>query len=82
MIPRARLSVFSALLSLGLAANVAQATWPHDPFVNVRLAPSVGNQQAPAIVSDGIGGAIVAWSDGRSGNFDIYAKHHRRRRRP
>ena len=75
MIPRARLSVFSALLSLGLAANVAQATWPHDPFVNVRLAPSVGNQQAPAIVSDGIGGAIVAWSDGRSGNFDIYAQH-------
>jgi hypothetical protein len=31
-------------------------------------------QMAPEIVSDGAGGAIVAWTDGRSGNNDIYAQ--------
>ncbi len=31
-------------------------------------------QNAPAIVSDGVGGAIVAWSDGRIGSPGIYAQ--------
>ncbi len=33
-----------------------------------------GNQDTPQIVSDGAGGAIVAWVDLRSGNNDIYAQ--------
>ncbi len=32
------------------------------------------NQSEPGIVSDGAGGAIVVWSDGRTGNGDIYAQ--------
>jgi hypothetical protein len=32
------------------------------------------NQQVPAIVSDGVGGAVIAWQDRRSGNYDIYAQ--------
>ena len=32
------------------------------------------NQFSPAIVSDGSGGAIMAWEDNRSGNYDIYAE--------
>ena len=35
---------------------------------------TTGNQMYPVIVSDGAGGAIVAWYDGRSGNDDIYAQ--------
>jgi hypothetical protein len=29
---------------------------------------------SPAIVSDGSGGAIIAWMDGRSGNYGLYAQ--------
>jgi hypothetical protein len=32
-------------------------------------------QQNPVIVADGSGGAILAWEDNRSGNYDIYAQH-------
>jgi hypothetical protein len=36
---------------------------------------SLANSQYPgAIVADGAGGAIVAWSDSRSGNTDVYAQ--------
>jgi hypothetical protein len=31
-------------------------------------------QESPQIVSDGSGGAIVAWADKRDGNYDIYAQ--------
>lgn len=35
-----------------------------------------GNQYSPVAVSDGLGGAIVVWQDGRlgAGNYDIYAQ--------
>lgn len=32
------------------------------------------HQTSPAIVSDGAGGAIVAWRDLRSGDYDVYAQ--------
>ena len=31
-------------------------------------------QDYPQLVSDGSGGAIIAWQDNRSGNYDIYAQ--------
>src|SRR5207244_7014358 len=34
----------------------------------------VGDQNYPAAVSDGAGGAIVAWEDARSGNADVMAQ--------
>jgi predicted lipoprotein with Yx(FWY)xxD motif len=40
----------------------------------VPLCTATGNQDYPAIVSDGAGGAIVAWFDMRSGVGDIYAQ--------
>src|SRR5262245_42238286 len=73
--PRTRSSLLSALLLFGLTANVARAAWPHDPRANVRVAPTTSIQSQSSIVSDGAGGAIVAWSDNRSGNADIYAQH-------
>ena len=32
------------------------------------------DQVSPAIISDGNGGAIIAWQDKRSGSYDIYAQ--------
>jgi hypothetical protein len=33
-----------------------------------------GNQMVPMIISDGAGGAIIAWQDARNGNNDIFAQ--------
>ncbi len=33
-----------------------------------------GGRTAPAIVSDGFGGAIIVWHDNRNGSFDIYGQ--------
>jgi subtilisin family serine protease len=40
----------------------------------IRAGPPAGAQDLPAIVSDGAGGAIVAWGDFRSGDEDVYAQ--------
>lgn len=57
-----------------LAASPALAAWPTDPTVNVALCTAGGDQIFPAVVSDGAGGLIAAWMDGRDGNYDIYAQ--------
>src|SRR5262249_18378160 len=42
------------------------------------LCGAANNQQYPATISDGAGGAIVTWQDVRNGiDFDIYAQHVR-----
>lgn len=42
----------------------------------ISIAGATGNQYVPAAVSDGSGGAILVWQDGRlgAGNYDIYAQ--------
>ena len=42
----------------------------------ISIAGAAGNQYVPVAVSDGSGGAIVVWQDGRlgAGNYDIYAQ--------
>ncbi len=36
---------------------------------------ALGHQQAPLVVADGAGGAVIAWSDQRNGgNWDVYAQ--------
>ncbi len=40
----------------------------------VALCTATGAQENPAIVSDGVGGAIVAWQDVRGLDFDIYGQ--------
>src|SRR5262245_8077569 len=70
--------LFLAALSVILvpaAPRPALAAWPHDPFVNVRVAPFGLAQNFPTMVPDGAGGAIIAWSDFRNGNIDIFAQH-------
>ena len=55
-------------------ASPANAAWPNDPAVNVPVCTTAGNQQNPTVVSDGAGGAIVTWQDGRGTSSDIYAQ--------
>lgn len=40
----------------------------------ISLCSAPGNQNYPVITTDGAGGAIVAWWDMRSGDFNIYAQ--------
>ena len=64
-----------------LASGDLDAAWPAagrvlltDPAA---LATALAGQKAPVIVSDGAGGAIVAWQDGRSSGTesDVFAQH-------
>lgn len=50
---------------------LGSALWTAD---GVPLCTATGSQLNPAIVTDGAGGAVVAWEDARNGNFDIYAQ--------
>jgi hypothetical protein len=43
-------------------------------MVNVPLCTAASDQQVPKIISDGAGGAIITWHDGRGASFDIYAQ--------
>ncbi len=38
------------------------------------ICTATNNQTGPQIATDGAGGAIITWSDLRSGNYDIYAQ--------
>lgn len=40
----------------------------------IPICTAEGAQMRPYLVSDGSGGVIVSWYDGRSGEFDIYAQ--------
>ncbi|MGB4885028.1 MAG: hypothetical protein WBP01_08325, partial [Ferruginibacter sp.] len=40
----------------------------------VPICNAASDQFAPRLVSDGANGAIIAWYDNRSGNYDIYAQ--------
>jgi hypothetical protein len=57
-----------------LASGVVDPDWNVDGTVLCAIA---GTQESPVMVSDGEGGAIVAWMDGRPGasDRDIYAQH-------
>jgi hypothetical protein len=57
-----------------LVPTVARAAWSADPLVNVPVATEAADQRGVAITSDGLGGAIIAWSDSRTGIPDIYAQ--------
>ena len=58
--------VFAQRMSSG---GVAQ--WTAD---GVAVCNAIGDQTEPKIVSDGAGGAVVAWQDGRGATFDVYAQ--------
>ena len=63
--------LFAASLLLLLAPVGAAAQWQ---FNGVPVSTADHYQADPLIVADGTGGAIIAWFDYRSGNYDIYAQ--------
>jgi hypothetical protein len=72
---RAFFFVCAGLLGLALLLpHTAGAAWPDNPPLGVPLCTATGDQDSLTSVSDGAGGAIVAWTDRRSGNDDIYAQ--------
>src|SRR5262249_46366842 len=44
------------------------------PLTGLPICTAFGNQQTPKIVTDGAGGAIIAWYDLRGGTNDIYSQ--------
>lgn len=58
------------------ASGALDHKWPAD---GLAVCTASGPQWPPVMVSDGAGGAIVAWHDFRAGNFsglsDMYAQH-------
>jgi hypothetical protein len=75
-------AVLVGQLLLLIRPPVAGANWPFNSNVNVPLCTSSFDQLRPLSVTDGNGGAIVAWSDYRNAGggvtgagADIYAEH-------
>jgi len=64
---RHRLTLLGLALSISFVAFSARAQWQVD---GVPICTAAYGQFGPHIVSDGAGGAIMAWWDGRSGAFD------------
>jgi len=60
--------------SVGQIFSSASSSWITN---GIPVSTAAGNQYLPMAVSDGAGGAIVVWQDGRhgAGNYDIYAQH-------
>ncbi|MGE5178804.1 MAG: FlgD immunoglobulin-like domain containing protein [Bacteroidota bacterium] len=54
-----------------VAEGGVDPAWPVD---GVAICTAANNQVLPVIVSDGAGGAIIAWSDLRYGNYDVFAQ--------
>lgn len=65
-------SILLLLFLLSFQSVIAQ--WTNDVTVNTVICTAADDQTNAAIVSDGSGGAIIVWSDNRSGNYDIYAQ--------
>ena len=61
-------------LSVFMLIGVAGAEWTTSPTQNLPLCTAQNEQHFPVLVADGKDGAIVAWSDARNANRDIYAQ--------
>ncbi len=52
----------------------ASAQWPADSVAKITICNASGDQKYPEIASDGAGGAIIVWQDGRTSSKMIYAQ--------
>ena len=61
------------LNNLGAIVSGGGALWIAD---GIAISAATGNEYSPMAVTDGAGGAILVWQDGRhgAGNYDIYAQ--------
>ncbi|MEP7104054.1 MAG: hypothetical protein ABI721_05080 [Candidatus Dojkabacteria bacterium] len=56
------------------AQKINSAGAPQWTTNGVAIMTGNNDNSKPALISDGLGGAIITWSDSRSGNADIYAQ--------
>src|SRR3990167_2987574 len=54
--------------------RLVTAAWSSNTHENTAICTASGQQSSLQIVSDGVGGAIIAWEDTRNVHFDIYAQ--------
>jgi hypothetical protein len=66
-----RIGLPALVFSVLVAPLCSYAQWQLD---GVPVSATLDTQSTPVLVSDGSGGAVIAWVDGRNGNFDIYAQ--------
>ncbi|HEY6953260.1 MAG TPA: T9SS type A sorting domain-containing protein [Bacteroidota bacterium] len=66
-------AIVLTVLSVGLCEN-SLGQWSGDSTVNTPIAVASGVQSAPSVFSNGAGGALITWTDARSGNNDAYAQ--------
>ena|GEM_PF-1283071 len=57
-----------------LLLSSATAYWSDDPGVNTPIAVATDYQTTPQLVTDGCGGAIIAWTHSLGTAIDIYAQ--------
>jgi hypothetical protein len=68
---QSKILMIVVLLLTALAGQSLRAEWTEN---GIDITTEIGDQIWPVIVSDGSGGAIVAWADGRGSDLDIYAQ--------
>jgi flagellar hook capping protein FlgD len=66
------LTSFDSYAQHVLASGTVDPAWTTNGTL---LCGAAGDQDYPQMVSDGVGGAIVTWCDGRGANSDLYAQH-------
>src|SRR5258705_6424721 len=61
---------------LSITSTPAFAQWSSSPSVNIPLCTAANEQNIPLMISDGAGGAFIAWYYLRNGaDYNIYAQH-------
>ena len=73
--PRVRLATLLAIVAMvgrSINASPARADWPQ---FGQPISTFPDNQEHSAVATDGAGGAIVAWHDGRFPTVNIFAEH-------
>jgi FlgD Ig-like domain len=63
-----RILMILSILTLIFGSTHVAAEWSHDPMVNNVICAAQWQQTEQQIISDGSGGAIIAWEDTRSGD--------------
>ncbi|MBL7961570.1 Ig-like domain-containing protein, partial [bacterium] len=68
-----RITMTAAVMGLTAMGSVS-AQWSTSPLVNNPVSTDFADQKHPQAISDGSGGTIIVWEDGRSDGGDIYAQ--------
>ena len=63
-----------SLTGIFFPSSPAVAQWSTSAYANNSICTAPGNQDQTAIVSDGSGGAIIAWTDYRGESSRVYAQ--------